>query len=246
MTDIKPVVTALGRAFPELQAGGYSRRDGTVEFYSRLRSLINGREIVLDFGAGRGSFMEDPVAMRRDLVLLRGKVAEVIGVDVDPVVLQNASLDSAIVIGASPPYPLEDEQFDMIVSDWTFEHLDEPNVVIKELDRVLRPGGWICARTPYRWGSIGLATNLIPNRRHVPLLKRLQPGRERQDVFPTRYRLNTKTAVARQFGGWRNCSYLFTPEPAYLATSRPALALGRVIDALLPGPVLMIFVQKPE
>ena len=39
---------------------------------------------VLDYGCGAGGYGDDPVALRRDLRVFRGKVKKVIGLDVDP------------------------------------------------------------------------------------------------------------------------------------------------------------------
>lgn len=46
---------ALTVAFPEIGAGGYTSRDGTVEFYGRVQALLRPTMHVLDFGAGRGA-----------------------------------------------------------------------------------------------------------------------------------------------------------------------------------------------
>ena len=40
--------------FPESYAGGFSRVDGTVQFYMRVRALLRPDDTVLDLGAGRG------------------------------------------------------------------------------------------------------------------------------------------------------------------------------------------------
>ena len=68
-----------------------------------------------------------------------------------------------------------------------------------EIERILKPGGWFCARTPNKWGYISLGANLIPNSLHVRFLKFLQPDRQEEDVFPTRYRMNTIAALKTHF-----------------------------------------------
>src|SRR5262245_1623295 len=85
--------------FPELGAGGFSRVDSTVQFYERVNALVNSESVLLDFGAGRGRFhVDDVVHYRRKLRDFRGKVREVIGADVDPIVATNPSLDRAFVL----------------------------------------------------------------------------------------------------------------------------------------------------
>lgn len=206
------------RFYPEIDAGGYSRVDGSVELYTRIRALLGPDMQVLDFGAGRGwAIVDDPNPTRRRLANLRGDCARVVGVDLDPVVRENPGLDEAIVIEPGGALPFPADTFDVVVSDHVFEHVDDPVAVAAELDRVLRPGGWICARTPNRAGYIAWGARLVPNGLHTRALRRLQPGRQALDVFPTRYRLNTRAALRRHFPDdrYRHCTYAFNTEPAY-------------------------------
>jgi SAM-dependent methyltransferase len=129
------------RFFPEIEAGGFSRLDGTVQFYQRINALIRPDAVVMDYGAGRGaSQTDDPAQFRRHLVTLKGRVRELIGADVDPAVKSNASLDRAILVGPDGRLPLPDASIDVIVSDFTFEHVQDPASVARELDRVLVGG----------------------------------------------------------------------------------------------------------
>lgn len=154
--------------FPEIAAGGFSRVDGTIQFWQRVDALIGQATVVLDFGAGRGANQsEDTVVYRRNLRSLKGRVREVIGVDVDPVVLTNSALDRAFVVKPDETLPLPDQSIDVIVSDFVFEHIQDPAWVAFELDRVLSPGGWICARTPIatdisRWPIGSFPIGCIP------------------------------------------------------------------------------------
>lgn len=236
--------------YPEVSAGGFSHVDGTVAFYSRVNALLQPEMTVLDFGAGRGrAVQEDPVPYRRALQTLQGKCRRLIGADVDEAVLQHPRLDEAHVIPEHGPLPLADGSVDLIVSDATFEHITHPEAVASELARVLKPGGWLCARTPNRWGYIGLGTNLIPNRWHVALLKYLQPHRKAVDVFPTAYRLNTRAALKKHFpeATWEHCSHGHFAEPAYFGTSKLLWALVLFSYRLTPpggAPTWMVFLRR--
>jgi len=97
---------------------------------------------VLDFGAVRGAKQsEDLVSYRRGLSSLKGRVRELIGVDVDPVVMTNEALDRAFVITPDGELPIPDQSIDVVVSDFVFEHIQDPARAARELDRVLKPGG---------------------------------------------------------------------------------------------------------
>lgn len=237
--------------YPEVRAGGFTRVDGTIEFYQRVRSLLTPDMMVLDFGAGRGKFVEDPVRARRDLQHLRGSVRRVVGVDVDGVVMTNPALDEAHVIESGSPLPIASTSIDLVVSDWTFEHVSNPSWVAGELDRVLKAGGWICARTPNRWGYIALGARLVPNTWQVSVLRWLQPGKARADTFPTCYRMNTFRDLARLFPLQRygNASYTMDSEPAYFGNSLLASRLAKAAFRFVPqglASVLYVFLRKCE
>ena len=47
--------------YPENRAGGFSRCDGTVQFYQQVHALLRPNYVVADFGAGRGAaYYQDP------------------------------------------------------------------------------------------------------------------------------------------------------------------------------------------
>jgi SAM-dependent methyltransferase len=236
--------------YPEVRAGGFSRVDGNIEFYGRINSLLRPSMTVLDYGAGRGKdASDDPVTFRRELRILKGKVAEVIGIDTDPAVLTNPSVDRPIVVDERDALPLADASIDLILSDFCFEHLSDPARAAGELDRVLKPLGWICARTPNRWGYIALGARAFPNRLHTRLLGRLQPGRLVHDTFPTRYRLNTRHQITTCFppSQYLDCTYGVDSEPAYFGTSLTATRMAKMLIGITPerfSALLYVFLQK--
>lgn len=250
MAHPDPTRRNLARLYPEVAAGGFTRVDGTVAFYSRVNALLQPHFSVMDLGAGRGAQLEEePASYRSRLARLQGKVREVVGVDVDESVLENPAIDSAKLIRVGEPYPFGDESFDLILSDWVLEHVAEPDEFAGEVFRVLKPGGWFCARTPNRWGIVGLAARSIPNRLHASAAARLQSGREARDVFPTVYRLNTLGTLRSVFEAsrWEHFSYLTNPEPPYVQKSLLAMRLVRLAWRLAPPgceTVLNVFMRK--
>jgi SAM-dependent methyltransferase len=148
----------LRTLYPEVAAGGFSRVDGSIAFYGRVRALLAEcptPAMVVDFGAGRGAFLDDQVRARRDTRLLRGTAGRVVGIDIDEAVLTNPSVDEAYVVKVGEPLPLAGGSADLVVSDFTFEHIADPGWAAGEIGRILRPDGWMCALTPNRWGYIG-------------------------------------------------------------------------------------------
>ena len=98
----------LQRAFPEIGAGGFSRVDGTVSFYTRINALARPDMTVLDLGAGRGGQIHDAdTPFLKNLLTLKGKVSSLHGADVDPVVEQNPFIDQAHIIVPDEPLPFK-------------------------------------------------------------------------------------------------------------------------------------------
>lgn len=240
------------RLFPEVGVGGFTRVDGTVQFYARINSLLQPHHIVVDFGAGRGSELQNSASpFRTGLRKLQGKCAKLIGVDVDEAVLKNPFIDEAVVIEPYGKLPFEDASVDVVVADWVFEHIGSPERTISELHRILKPGGWICARTPNRFGYLGIAANLVPNSLHTAVLKVMQPNRKEEDVFPTTYQLNSFGALKRHFpqSQWDAMTYSWNAEPAYFGKSALLWRCVLLLHRLMPeffGTTLMVFLQKRD
>lgn len=234
---------------PEAAAGGFARDDTSAAFYLRVTALTRPEHAVLDLGAGRGAQLDGQPSFLRDLTRIQGRVARLAGCDLDPAVLQNVHLDDAQVLDGSGRLPYADETFDLIYSDWVLEHLDNPGAFASEVSRVLRPGGWFCARTPNKWGYIALGARLVPASLEGRVLGRLQPNRQERDVFPKRYRLNTLRDIARAFppAHWNNASFAMNATPAYHGGSTLLFRLIDAFQALTPAAmntVLLAFLQK--
>ena len=208
----------LARARPELAAGGFTRDDGTLEFYLRVQALLRPTDVVLDLGAGRGGAAEElSDDFRSAMLRIRGKVARFVGADVDPVVRENPLVDEAVVFDPAEPLPFEDASFDLIVSDWVLEHIPDGAAFAREVGRLLKPGGWFCARTPNKHSYFALAARLVPAALEGRALSAAQKGRGEADVFPKYYRLNTIGAIRAAFPppGWNAYCYMSSPVPSY-------------------------------
>src|SRR5215213_4558977 len=107
----------------------------------------------------------------------------------------------------------------ILVSDWSSDVCSSD--LAAEVLRVLKPGGWFAARTPNKWGMIGLGARAVPNRLHTRFLHRLQPGRQAEDVFPVEYHMNTRRRLRALFPPpHRTVVYGHSSEPTYFGHSR--------------------------
>lgn len=237
------------RFYPESRFGGFSHRDCTVEFFTRINALLEPGDHVLDFGAGRGGgITDDPCRYRREIQTLQGRCAELVGCDIDPAVLENPHLDRAVVLEPGQPLPFANDSFDLIFCSYVFEHVADPALVTSELQRILKPGGYLCAVTPNRWGYVALVAALVSNRLHRKALNRVQSERADFDVFPTVYALNTPGAIRRYFAAQNDVVvYAYSPEPAYYVGSALLYRLFRWVHKHLPDRLatnLLVFARK--
>lgn len=243
-------MSVLSRLRPEVAAGGFARDNGGIHFFTRVNALMSPEMTVVDFGAGRGTIFHNPgSAFYNNLAKLQGKVRRVIGVDVDSGINDHPFLDERHVVDPSKPLPLDAVSIDLVVADWVLEHVAHPATFASEMLRILKPGGWLCARTVNRWGYIGMGARLIPNNLHKSLLKKFWPDRFDVDVFPTTYRINTLSDIRKYFPrqDWDDYSYLNNATPKYFGNLKLIFRIIELYQKLVPYPLstdLLVFLRK--
>ena len=217
----------IERFYPESAFGGFTRVDGTMAFYLRVNALLQPDATVLDVGCGRGEYGEDPVESRVRLRVLRGKCAKVVGLDTDPSAAANPFVDE-FRLTRGPAWPVERSSIDVCLIDNVVEHLADPSAFFAECRRVVKPGGYICLRTPNSLGYAAVLARVIPDSLHANILRRVQPGRCSEDVFPTYYRCNTSRRLGDALiqNGFHGTVFTHAGEPSYLSFSAPLYAAG--------------------
>ena len=229
--------------------GSYHELDGTIEFYGRINAILKPSDLVLDLGAGRGSWhFEDNSSYRREIRDLKNKVKYLVGVDIDNAVLENPTTHKNMIMSGEK-IPLGDNSMDIIVADWVLEHVLNPVEFSSEIYRVLKPGGVFCARTPHKYKYVSLFAILIKNKLHTKVLKFIQPQRKEQDAFPTVYKLNTLKTIKQNFKSYKNFSYLYTSHPSYYANNKVLFKLLNWLHKILPSVLvseIFVFLQKSK
>jgi SAM-dependent methyltransferase len=204
---------------------------------------------VLDFGAGRGNaFVDGDSSYCEMLTKIQGKVQKVVGVDVDDAILEHPFLDEKLIIDQNDNViPVKDQSTDLILAHWVFEHIQDPDQLASEFFRILKPGGYVCARTPHRWGHVGIFARLTPKRIHHTVLRWFDPAFNEIDRFPAVYRLNSGRAISKYFDRtrWSNYTYGFNSTPRYHFENLGLFALFSVYQKILwPKTDLVVILQK--
>jgi len=197
-------------------------RSGTRFFYSLIKGHVTQSMVALDLGAGPG-----PVD---DVRKLRGLVGRLIAVDIDKDVLGNPDVDEAHVISASAALPFESSTVDVIVSDYVFEHVENPSYFLREAGRVLKPGGRLYFRTPNLLHYVAMFSYLTPQVVHELLANRMRGlPTGSHDPYPTFYRMN-RPATLRSLGceaGFGVCEIsMIEAEPSYMRFNTVPFLMG--------------------
>lgn len=114
-----------------------AERDSIVRFIAREARSIPAGARVLDVGAGDAPYRE----------LFRH--VEYVTTDWSESVHDDAVASD--VIASADALPLASESFDVVVSTQVLEHVPEPQRVLAELYRVVRPGGTLLLTAPLAW-----------------------------------------------------------------------------------------------
>lgn len=169
-------------------------RSSQYAYYDALRAQLSPTRQWLDMGCGHQVFAEW-MTREQDTVVAQSRL--VAGIDLDWNGLRNHSAIDRRVFGDLSQLPFTSGSWDVISANMVMEHLDDPDAVLREVHRVLSPGGTFVFHTPnfYHWGT--LVARALPDRLKKWLI-RLFEGRVEADVFETHYRINTAAEVRRR------------------------------------------------
>lgn len=203
--------------------------DGTEQFHSLCRTHIAKGSRILEIGAGPSNETSDFLA----------GLGELSAADVSAEVLQNRVVGGRAVVYDGARLPFADASFDACVSDYVLEHVEDPRMHLREVSRVLRPGGVYVVRTPNLFYYVSLVSRFTPFRVHLALANRLRGlGEESHAPYPTVYRCNTERAMRREAAAAglavERCD-MVEKEPSYARASAwlfyPAMWWERLLNA---------------
>ncbi|MBD3366307.1 methyltransferase domain-containing protein [candidate division WWE3 bacterium] len=195
-----------------------------VYLAAKFQELLPKDSIVLDLGCGRGNYVIDEN---------RKNIQWAVGLDVaEEHTKGNICLDE-IFYGGAENLPFEDASFDVVVSLWVLEHLENPEKVFAEVTRVLKPGGYFLFAAPNKGylplrladmlGKVGLIEKLVD----------MLFGRKEKDVFPAFYRANCIKDIKNLLPNEMTVEELgYNFDPSYTSFNKFTFNFTRLVKSL--------------
>jgi len=115
----------------------YSHCVWRIDEAAALASLLPFKETTFDLGCGDGSYMK----LMQERV---GRPTKMIGLDPqahEVVKAKKLGIYDELIVGYSNAIPLPDASVDMVFSNSVVEHIQDKAGTIKEVSRILKPGG---------------------------------------------------------------------------------------------------------
>jgi ubiquinone/menaquinone biosynthesis C-methylase UbiE len=162
--------------------------------YERLlKENVDANLKWLDIGCGHQLLPAWRFAEEKKLV---DKCNEIVGFDYDFDSLRRHRSIVKRVRGDICTLPFLGDSFDLITANMVVEHLSEPETQLREIHRILKPGGKFIFHTPNARGYVTVLSRMIPEMIKSKVVSAVE-GRAEVDVYPTYYRLNTEKAVEK-------------------------------------------------
>jgi SAM-dependent methyltransferase len=193
----------------------------------------------LDIGAG-------------DNILIKEQPGSEIGIGIDIELRPETFVDNEMAyfcLASSDNIPFKNDTFDFITSRYTFEHLENPEKTLSEIDRVLKSDGYLIIQTTNKWNPYLLISRLIPFGFKKWLLKKLFKEIP-SGTFKTYYKINTVKAFKQTFGSLELTKLILIED--LFCQSRPLFELSSIIYRLinlfgfdsLKGNIIVIYQKK--
>lgn len=197
--------------------------DSLAIYKSIVNQNINQKTKVLDIGCGHSDFMGQ----------VFNKTKHTYGIDSDKKAIAKNAIIKNKIVGSVNDMPFADNFFDLIISAWTLEHLDDPREAFKEIYRVLKPKGKIVFLTPNIWNYNIWIIRAIPNIFHKPIVRYLY-NRQDGDTYPKKYKINSIKKIDEVFLsiGFKKSQIILNGDPSYISFSKYLFKFACLIERL--------------
>ncbi len=206
-------------------------KDSQTFYLDLIEQNINSKSILLNIGCGHSILLKD----------IYQKTKENYGIEPDVNSIQKNQIMQDIKQGYAHDLPFADNYFDIVVSTWVLEHIDQAQESMNEIYRVLKPGGKFIFLTPNKNNYVVMMIRLIPDCLHDFLNRKLY-NRQEGDTFPVRYKMNTQKEIKAlaSKAGFRKTDIFFNGDPSYISFNIVLFYIAVLFEKILS----ISFLQK--
>jgi 2-polyprenyl-3-methyl-5-hydroxy-6-metoxy-1,4-benzoquinol methylase len=163
----------INKLYPDFKDVGYF-------FKKYLEQYIKSETRLLDLGCGRQSFGQE--------YYQKAKIK--VGIDPDAEALYDNKLMDEKHCLAIQDIPDNFGEFDVVIAQWVFEHLQNPSEDIKRISKLCKKDGHLIFMTTNIYSPIIFLSNLFPIALKKYLRKLFLKINE-DDTYPTVYKINS-------------------------------------------------------
>lgn len=190
-----------------------------LEMYKRILSEIEF-DRALHLGSGRDKLeVSDELADRGEVIALD---PDVDGLEANPL--------GTKMLAEGQRLPFKNRSFDLVFSEFVFEHLPDPHSALREINRVLRPGGSFVVVVPNPDHYYARISGLTPFWFHKLWFRLMGEEDYEQDKFPTQYEWGTYSDVTEVDLDWSIEEFHSFPGPTVYTRILPVHILFVLLD----------------
>jgi ubiquinone/menaquinone biosynthesis C-methylase UbiE len=160
----------------------------SLSYEEWVRGELSEGDAILDAGCGGGEFGVIKEVLERSPCL--------VGIDIDRDSVRGNDKYDHLICGNVEWLPVGAGRFDLIVSRFVFEHLQDPELAFREMARVLRPGGAIIILTQNIWNPLMFLSSILPLGVRRAITRMLFRSEEDEGRYETFYRCNSRRRFA--------------------------------------------------
>lgn len=199
-------------------------KDSQTLYADYIKKYTMSKSKILDIGCGHSTFLKDIYSL----------TPYTYGIDPDQSAIQKNTIIKNKYVGVAELLPFENNFFDIVVSAWVMEHLKNPEVVFKEIYRVLKPGGKVIFLTPNVFNYNVWIIRLIPEIFHDFLNRKLY-DRQEHDTFKKFYRINSvdKINSISKNTGFKNVNIILNGDPTYISFNESLFRFACFLESII-------------
>jgi len=213
----------LKKVYPEFVTGG--------DYYrGYLKKYLKSNMVVLDAGCGDYGIIPE----------FRKIPKLIIGLDEDKDLLEKNKIVHKKIVANLEKIPMDDDSVDLVTSEFVLEHVEKPDIILKEIFRVLKPNGKFIFITPNVLNPVMVLSKILPHFIHELLRSKLL--KKQEETHRTNYRANTyrKLKYLGKKAGFQNLDIVRAGNPEYLAFCKPLVLPSILIERFIDNKLFSI------